>query len=379
MDVAKYIGFFLLKNEQCYVNGLGTLQLQRKAATYDGQYLQAATQEIIIVPGGNVDESLANYIATNEQISITKASAALKEYSEETKGLLQAGNEVALPHLGKFMAQDGRIGFITSPHLQYKAAPIAAKKGVSMQHNERPPIPHQSYIPQGTPVGTQMPAGAPPMPQVRSYMAHQPEPKERLNWARIIFVLLLLVIMAGGTYYGYMRYMAPKKRDAQPPLTFPESVDETSGDMEPMNEEMPVMADSSSTISDSVMPPAQEAPAQKTAMQPAVQEKPAVKEPQSKPVVNNTIPATGNNAMMPASKPDGKKVNMKVVVNTFDSKDEAYKRKRSLEARGNKAEVIEEDIDYYFVVMPVTASPSDTGRILDSLSSTFNPNGVFVY
>ncbi len=113
MDVAKYIGFFLLKNEQCYINGLGTLQLLRKAATYDGQHLQAATHEIVMVPGGNVDESLANYIATNEQVSITKASNALKEYSAETKSMLQAGNVVSLQHLGKFTADDGRIGFIT--------------------------------------------------------------------------------------------------------------------------------------------------------------------------------------------------------------------------------------------------------------------------
>ena len=145
MDVAKYIGLFLLKNEQCYIHGLGTLQFSRKHATYDGQNLQPPSHEIIMVAGGNVDESLANYIATNEQISITKASNALRDFSAETKINLDAGNMVSLAHLGKFTSTDGRIGFITDPHLQYKASPIAAQKGVSMRQNERPPIPHQPY------------------------------------------------------------------------------------------------------------------------------------------------------------------------------------------------------------------------------------------
>lgn len=370
MDVAKYIGFFLLKNEQCYVSGLGTLQLIRKAASYDGEQLHAATQEIIMVPGGNVDESLANYIATNEQISITKASNALKEFSTETKTALQAGNTVTLPHLGKFTANDGRIGFITTPQLQYKAPSIAAKKGISLQQNERPPIPHQAFIPT-TPVGApKMPIGQDPsMPQAQPYMAQQPERKERLNWARIIFVLLLLIIMAGAAYYGYVRYMAPKApATTRPVLTIPETVDDINTNMETTEEEIPVMEDSSAIVSE------------KNKTTPDV--KPAVQEEKPKEKPKNITTANTEPVYTPPpveSTTPKNKVNVDIVLNTFDSKDEAYKRKRSLEARGNKVKVIEEDVDYFFVAMPISAPAKDTARIIDSLSRTFNPNGVFVY
>lgn len=238
MDVAKYIGLFLLKNEQCYIHGLGTLQFSRKAATYDGQNLQAPSHEIIMVPGGNVDESLANYIATNEQISITKASNALRDFSSETKMNLDAGNMVSLPHLGKFTSADGRIGFVTDPHLQYKATAIPAQKGVSMRQNERPPIPHQPYVPTtpvGSPMATQQPGMPPTSPHMQQYMHEQEEP-ERLNWARIIFVILLLIVMAGITYYGYERYMAPKPRAVKPPLTLPEPITEQDQQDEPVQE-----------------------------------------------------------------------------------------------------------------------------------------------
>src|SRR5690606_4551128 len=111
-NVARYIGLFLLKNEQCYVHGLGTLQLLRKASSYDGQSLQPYWYEVTISAGGNVDESLANFIANNEQISISKASNSLSEFSTDTQTRLKAGEDVELPQLGKFTWEDGRVAFI---------------------------------------------------------------------------------------------------------------------------------------------------------------------------------------------------------------------------------------------------------------------------
>lgn len=375
MDIARYIGLFLLKNEQCYVNGLGTLQLVRKPASYDGQNLYAASHEINIVPGGNVDESLANFIATNEQTSITKASNALKEYSSDTKSRLQAGEMVTLPFLGKFTAEDGRIGFITDAHLQFKAAPIAARRGLSMQDQpkqDRPAIPHQPYVP-STPANTQMPVGEVPSPQAQQYTGPGEE-RERLNWARIFFVILLLIICAGAAYYGYMRYIVPQQnvpsRPPQPQLTLPAEVEETL---------QPPAEDNTQTAADSAMEHNEESPKATTSKE------------ETTPVVNNkekqkpTEPATP-----PAEKPvekkevaktntAGKKLNLKIVVNTFDSKQTAYGRKRELASKGVNADVIEEDVNYYFVVIPVQVSPSDTSRLIDSMSNKFNKDGVFVY
>lgn len=356
MDVAKYIGLFLLKNEQCYVHGLGTLQWLRKPATYDGQALLASSHEIIMVPGGNVDESLANFIATNEQISITKAAGALKEFSAETKNQIQAGNPVRLPHLGKFTADDGRIGFITDPQLQFKAAPILAQKGVSLQHNERPAIPHQPYIsttPIGSPLAGQAPT--PAMPHVRQYM-QDAEPKERLNWARIIFVILLLIVMAGGAYYGYERYLAPKKSSQKPVLTMPDKMEE-----EAPVEELPVdtaMSADSTMLTDSIgNEPTEVAP----------------------PIPGQTIVPEKATTTAPVTvQPPQKMRSMKIIVNSYDNKEEAYRRKRSLEAKGNKVEVLEVDTNYFDVIMVIKTSNRDDYRVQDSMSKLYNPYGVFI-
>lgn len=380
MNVAKYIGLFLLKNEQCYVHGLGTLQLLRKPATYDGNKLQAASHEINIVPGGNVDDALANFIATNEQISITKASNVLKDFASATKNELQAGNQVPLPFLGEFTADDGRIGFITSQQLQYKAAPIAAKKGISMQQNERPPIPHQPYVPNNPPVSAATAAAPSMAQQTQQHQAPpQPERKERLNWARIIFVILLLIILAGAAYYGYQRYLAPQQRATKPQLTIPESIEDT----DPFEEEQqdPAMAD---TMSAEDMAEQAAVAEQNSKQQP--EENTQADKPESKPETTVKPEATTQKTepQKPIEKPattnGSKKLNLKVVVNTYDNKQTAYKRKRELEAQGNRAEVIEEDVNYYFVVLPVKAAPEDTAAVIRSLSKQFNPEyGVFIY
>lgn len=364
MDVAKYIGLFLLKNEQCYIHGLGTLQFSRKPAAYDGQNLQAPSHEIIMVQGGNVDESLANYIATNEQISITKASNALRDFSTDTKNTLQAGNLVPLPHLGKFTFTDGRIGFITDPHLQYKTAPIKAQKGVSLQHNERPPIPHQPYIPT-TPIGSPLAApGQPPAsPHMQQYM-HQQEEPERLNWARIIFVLLLLIVMAGGAYYAYERYMAPKARTVKPALSLPEDVNEEPEQTEFAEESiLPV----DSAIVDSLGNEPEE----------SIQATPAPATEQNRNAI--TSQNTKNGSPVTPQQPPAKYITLKAVLNTFDNKDEAYARKRSLSAKGLPVEVIEEDTNYYFVIMNVKTTNPNNKQVLDSISNLYNPEGVFPY
>lgn len=362
MNVAKYIGLFLLKNEQCYVHGLGTLQLLRKAATFDGQHLHPAYHEVIITAGGNVDESLANYIANNEQISITKASNALKDFSADTKNQLQAGNQVSLPHIGKFSQQDGRIGFITASQLQYKAEPIPAQKGISLQHNERPPIPHQPFTLPTSPVNTAMPMDsiAPAMPQVRQYMQKPPETGDRLNWARIIFVLLLLIAMAGGAYYGYMWYMAPKKKtQSQPALTVPETIDEE----ETAPEADTTLTDSTSIITDSLS--AKDTIPATTAATPVTT---AEKAKETKTITPVPPPVTNQ-----------KFRNLKVVIHTTENKEEAYRLKRNAESKGNQVEVIEEETNYFMVAVKVKTANTNDDRVEDSVSKIYNVDAAFVY
>jgi hypothetical protein len=119
MDVAKYIGLFLLKNHFVYIHGLGNLEIRKKPASYNGEVLEAPSYEVVITSMGSIDDNLANFIATNEQISISKASNSLREFSLQARTDLQAGKPVILPGIGSFVEENGKTGFITDPHFQY--------------------------------------------------------------------------------------------------------------------------------------------------------------------------------------------------------------------------------------------------------------------
>lgn len=361
MDVAKYIGLFLLKNEQCYVSGLGTLQLLRKAATYDGHSLQPASYEIALAQGGNVDESLANYIANNEQTSISKASNALNDYSTDARNKLQAGEEVTLPYLGKFVMLDNRINFITAPQLLYTAPPIPVQKGISLQHNDRvatqsqrfvlPTAPITNPIPTAETIGT---VAAPAMPQVKKYMQQQAQPT-RLNWARIIFVLLLLIILAGLTYYGYHRYMVPKRQtNQQPALTPPESVLEDV----PLNTDV---GDTNSIFTDSL---------NNTDSSLAEIPVTAIPEP--------TLNEAGTSTIAPPV-PAQKTRNLRIALHSSDSWEGANKIKNSINSRGNKIEIIKEESNYYYIVVHIKTANPNNDQVEDSVSKLYNISAAYVY
>ena len=128
MDIAKYIGLFLLKNNFCYLHGLGNLELKKKPAAYDGTALQAPQFEVKLTPGGSIDDSLANFIATHEQTSISKAANELRTFSDATRADLNAGKEVIMARIGKFVLANGKPAFVTDPNLQYTPPPVPATR-----------------------------------------------------------------------------------------------------------------------------------------------------------------------------------------------------------------------------------------------------------
>ena len=128
MDIAKYISLYLLKNNFCYIHGLGNLEIKKKPATYDGQVLNAPVYDVQLTTGGSIDDSLANFIATHEQTSISKAANALRDFSIATRSFLQEGKEVEIPSLGKFTQKNGVVLFISDPNLQYTPPSVPVLK-----------------------------------------------------------------------------------------------------------------------------------------------------------------------------------------------------------------------------------------------------------
>ena len=129
MDIGKYVGLFLLKNEYCYLPGFGSLQIIKRTATFNKETLKSETPgyEVVFIKGiGALDDTFANFIANNERISIAHASNYVKDYSAYIKSEFQEGHEVVIPGIGKFISKIGGedIYFETDPSLRIQGKQI---------------------------------------------------------------------------------------------------------------------------------------------------------------------------------------------------------------------------------------------------------------
>jgi nucleoid DNA-binding protein len=180
MDIAKYIGLFLLKNNFVYLHGLGNLELRKKPANYDGDALHAPEYDVVLTPGGSIDDTLANYIATHEQTSISKAANTLREFSTATRAELAAGKEVEIPAVGKFVEEGGVIRFVTNPHLKHVPPPVPVLR-MSKRLEEAPDFRRDSMDSNSGSNGSNLPVG------------------------KIALMVLLLAVLVGAVVLG-MRF-----------------------------------------------------------------------------------------------------------------------------------------------------------------------------
>lgn len=302
MDIAKYIGLYLLKNNYSYIPGLGNLEMKKRPATHDGTALNAPAYEVVVTPGGSIDDSLANFIATNEQISISKAANGLREFSTQARLDLQAGKEVVIPALGKFIETGGKIQFITDPHIQYTPRAIPTVKHVAHTQERQA--------------------------DQRSLYTNPNITKKDVNWLKIALFVLVPVVLIVAVVLG-MNYMNSQPEE--------ETVVDT-----PVVEQTVVQAPPQvdTTVVDTM---ATAAPA------------------------SNVVAANGM-------------LNFKVILNEYKNNAAADKRAAKLKSYGySTVEVAMKDSSTYYVLLPMSAAPADTTRVLDSLKRTLNPKGVSIY
>ncbi len=317
------------------MHGLGTFEIKRKPAKYDGESLQASNHEITLSTSGNVDESLSNFIATNEQISISKATKSLKDFSEHVRATVKQGGDVAIPALGKIAEEDDKLYFITAPQLLFTAPAIKAPKGAPSLNTSGPLAAAAKPTPEQT---------APPQEAYEPQYEDLDEGGRKLNWPRIIITLLILALLAAGAYYVWKNYLNKNNHTTNvAPPEIPQNLpaDTSSSSIQDITDTVDTTVDSNITTADTT-----------------------------------TINLQSDAIATPATT---KIVSMRVILNTYDTKERATKRFRQLKSYGNKVEIIEEGSNYFHVAMPINAPASDTAYILDSLSRYFNPDGVFIY
>ena len=193
MDIARYIGLFLLKNHFCYVHGLGNLELVKRSATYDGKALQAPYYEVIVTPGGSIDDNLANFIATNEQISISKAANALRDYSIQARKDMAVGNEVAIPNIGKLIEANGKVQFVTDANFKFTPAGIPTIRNSKQLEEQNSKLSHKPAYP-------------------------PPHKADSVNWSMVILVIVLLLVIGGGAFGIYYYTRQNRTIIAPPPV-----------------------------------------------------------------------------------------------------------------------------------------------------------------
>lgn len=205
MDVAKYIGTFLLKNQFCYIHGLGNLELRRKPASFDGEALQGPQYAVALTSGGSIDDNLAAFIANGEQTSISKAANALRDFATEARADLQAGKDVPLPGVGTFRMQGGSIGFVTDESLSYRPPSVPVLKNAKRLEEE------VSFKTVTASSGTSYPQNTTGAPAYA---------KPTVAWGKIVLLSLLALAVVAAVIFGLRYLNAPDgSSELAPPRT----------------------------------------------------------------------------------------------------------------------------------------------------------------
>lgn len=111
MDIAKYVGLYLLKNKYCCLQGLGNVEIKRTAAQHDGKEMKSGSYYATLNPVGSIDDSFPNFVANNEHVSIAKASNEISEFIKESKAKMAAGASVVIPSVGQYVMKGQQLHF----------------------------------------------------------------------------------------------------------------------------------------------------------------------------------------------------------------------------------------------------------------------------
>jgi nucleoid DNA-binding protein/flagellar basal body-associated protein FliL len=312
MDIAKYVGLFLLKNEYCFMPGIGSLQVEKRPSVYDkeSQKMLPPVYEVKYRQmGGSIDDSFANFIANNERISIAHAANHLKDFCAHAKADMREGREVIIPGIGKFTSgANDAIQFTTDPHLHIegKAIPFFKNSPAVTQKKEEA----ISNIIERTNIRE---------PKADEEIEYQ---APSVNWGKIIVLIAIVAILIGGAIFLYW-YL---NRDNASQKAVPDTTAQTTPE--------------------ETMPPAQTA-----------------------------APDSGTAIATPVVVADGT-TTYRVALQQYLTRDKAESRVARLKSYGNNTvELYAKDSSNYYVVMSITSPLADTTRIVDSLRRQFNPTG----
>lgn len=321
MDIAKYIGKFLIKNKYCSLPGLGVFELKKIPAYELPKEMQAPAHNVTFTPVGSIDDTFASYIASIENVSISNASNNIKEFCKQVKDEISKTGFYEIEQLGKLSMPQGKLVFQQSDDLDLGmvAAPVTSIeiKPISSEIQEK--IKDDFSYP----------------PATTSYKRHR-----KTNWIKIIVPVLIVIVLVLVAYFGYDMY---KKSES-------EMVSTTT------QVNTPVVPTNAIVVADSLHDTLATLP------QDSINQT-------KDSLVNQTVdslPVTSK--PLPVGKP------FQVAVFMFDNEAAATAKANKLKGYGNQTSVL--NAQGKFIVSIMASHPTnDTTKIVDSLRRFFNPKG----
>ncbi len=181
MDLGQYILGFLLKNRYCYLPGIGNIDIVKQDANAAERYAFRFT------PIGTIEDDFAAYIATINNFSIAKAANLIRDYCQEMKGHLQAGETYTIDQVGTLTLVNGRTQFQPVDNFRfdkiYQPGKMIQLQFKEAEHKEDDQKPKESY-----------------------YVKTKPDRNTPLNTANLIRAGVLLGLVAVLGIGGYLSY-----------------------------------------------------------------------------------------------------------------------------------------------------------------------------
>lgn len=321
MDIGKYVGLFLLKNEFCYLPGFGSLQIIKRTATFNKETLKTETPgyEVVFIRGGGaIDDTFANFIANNERISIAHAANHLKDYCAYIKLESKEGNDVLIPGIGKFICKPAidEIYFETDPELRIQGKQIPYFKISSEVEQKKKENTLSNIIEQTT--------------------FREPKSDEEIvikpaqvNWGKILLVVGVVALILGIVAF------------------------------------IVIQMTKTTTSDDKVI-----APVENSAALPEMQATNTIAPATT--ADTNTAPSVDTNTVANSNG------NLKIIINSYPTMERADARmKRLVSYSYSNLEVIEQGTDTlkYHVVLNIQGPVQDVTRTVDSVKKLLNPSG----
>jgi hypothetical protein len=170
-DISHYVSQFLFRNKYCYLHGIGSLKL----VTVFDKDANTTNYQVQLLPGGSIDDLFANFVATSEQVSISKAANAIREYNTEIRSQLDENQNVIIPSIGYFTKLDKHIIFVTDNNFSYQPSENASLKYANNRSiaETKQIVEETTFVPQ----------------------------KAIVNWSKIILFIALLIVVGIAFYF----------------------------------------------------------------------------------------------------------------------------------------------------------------------------------